>query len=923
MCSGALIFSASLPAQAAVFNIANGDVAALKNAIVTSNSNNEGDVISLAVGGSYVLTAVDNSTRGPSGLPVIVNDNNHALTFNGNDATITRDPGAPAFRIFTIYNTLGNQPYTVSMESVTISNGLGASGGGVEAFGGGIWNTGTLLLLNNCTISGNYAGAGGGINTGDGTVSLTNCTLSGNSAGEGGGIRNENPFASNRGGTVHLTNCTLSGNTISSAAGAAISNYNTLATSNLVDARVDLTGCTLNGNGIYDQSQQYYSQVTLRSCIVNQSPLHSDKLNGGGGGIFSQGYNLSNDDGSGKLTQATDQINTDPGLDPLGLQNNGGPTQTIALTFGSAAIDKGNSFGATTDQRGAVRPYDNPGIPNASGGDGTDIGAYEASQDPVQGGPFFSVATYDDHDDGLCSGADCTLREAINRANAVPGANSITFTHAGGTIALTHGELLVTDSVTINGNGNVTVSGNGASRAFDFTGGSSFLNELTIRDGRNQVLIGNPTNGGGIYNSATLHVYGCSLINNRVLGTDTLSPSSASGGAGQGGGIYNSGTLFLDASAFVQSNEASGGTGGNGNFGHGGVASGSGGAGRGGAVFNDTTGSLFITNCTFNGNVTLGGNGGSGGPFGGNGGNGNGGAIYNLGTLTITAATIDGNSGSSGTPGTGTSNGVSGLGSGGVAVALGTTTVMNSIIAGNLGSNGGGNDVDGAFVSNGYNLIGTANHSTGFGASGDQLGSDLTPLDPHLAPLQNNTFRLLRGSTALDRGKSFGLTSDQRGSPRPVDTVFANTGGGDGADIGAVEMNLLGGSDSDSDGMSDDFEVFNSFNPGDPTDATGDIDGDGMTNLQEFQAGTDPRDPGSWLRIIAVAKNGNDFLVTFNLAITGKSYRLERKGAVSDTTWGSITGVSDFTSTFVGSAQINDPGGVSIPKHFYHVRVLP
>src|SRR5207244_50106 len=36
------------------------------------------------------------------------------------------------------------------------------------------------------------------------------------------------------------------------------------------------------------------------------------------------------------------------------------------------------SFGLTTDQRGVARPFEDPNIPNASGGDGSDIGAYEA-----------------------------------------------------------------------------------------------------------------------------------------------------------------------------------------------------------------------------------------------------------------------------------------------------------------------------------------------------------------------------------------------------------------------------------------------------------------------------------------------------------------------------------------------------------------
>ena len=69
-------------------------------------------------------------------------------------------------------------------------------------------------------------------------------------------------------------------------------------------------------------------------------------------------------------------------LDPAGLQNNGGPTQTIALQPGSPAIDQGKrdtilSFATDIDQRGLIRPYDFASIINATGGDASDIGAFE------------------------------------------------------------------------------------------------------------------------------------------------------------------------------------------------------------------------------------------------------------------------------------------------------------------------------------------------------------------------------------------------------------------------------------------------------------------------------------------------------------------------------------------------------------------
>ena len=47
--------------------------------------------------------------------------------------------------------------------------------------------------------------------------------------------------------------------------------------------------------------------------------------------------------------------------------------------------------------------------------------------------------------------------------------------------------------------------------------------------------------------------------------------------------------------------------------------------------------------------------------------------------------------------------------------------------------------------------------------------------------------------------------------------------------------------DSDGDGMSDDWEKKHGLNPNDPSDASGDLNGDGYTNIEEFINGTDPR----------------------------------------------------------------------------------
>jgi hypothetical protein len=80
---------------------------------------------------------------------------------------------------------------------------------------------------------------------------------------------------------------------------------------------------------------------------------------GNQGTIFSDGYNLSNDNAAGYLTAAGDQINTDPRLGPL--QNNGGSTFTHALMGGQPGHQCGQpelqsqQFSAAADLR-STRP---------------------------------------------------------------------------------------------------------------------------------------------------------------------------------------------------------------------------------------------------------------------------------------------------------------------------------------------------------------------------------------------------------------------------------------------------------------------------------------------------------------------------------------------------------------------------------------
>jgi hypothetical protein len=241
------------------------------------------------------------------------------------------------------------------------------------AFGGGIYNIGALTI-NKTTLSENLASAtdwravGGGIYN-VGTLTINNSTISGNSVsvGDGGGIFN--------GGTATINNSTISGNTArcssrcGGAAGGGISNDGTLAINNST-----LTGNSAKGIGgsIYTYSE---GTAILQNTIVANSPSGGNC----GGSVSSKGYNLSSD-ATCNFTSTGDLNNTDPMLGPL--QYNGGPTQTMALPSGSPAVDAGNPSGCT-DGLGHLLTTDQRGKPRHDTEDsgGCDMGAYERQSD--------------------------------------------------------------------------------------------------------------------------------------------------------------------------------------------------------------------------------------------------------------------------------------------------------------------------------------------------------------------------------------------------------------------------------------------------------------------------------------------------------------------------------------------------------------
>jgi hypothetical protein len=255
----------------------------------------------------------------------------------------------------------------------------------------------------------------------------------------------------------------------------------------------------------------------------------------------------------------------------------------------------------------------------------------------------------------------------------------------------------------------------------------------------------------------------------------------------------NYGTVSLYASTCADNNAMGGGgmleSGGDGAFG---------GFAAGGAVANQ--GYLSLSNCTFSGNHAIGGN-----TFD-HGGHAAGGALWTAGTnayANVSSCTISNNDCVGGHGGAGHFDQPGDAHGGGVftEMELIQFPMKNTIIAGNQAvavredSAVSGNDVLGAVDSQGFNLIGDARDSSRWVAA-DLIGPvGNEPVDARLGPLRDNggatpTMALLPDSPALDRGFLGGVDLiDQRGFPRPVNiAATANHPGGDGADIGAFEV---------------------------------------------------------------------------------------------------------------------------------------
>jgi hypothetical protein len=342
-----------------------------------------------------------------------------------------------------VFNNNGG---TMTLNNCVVSNNTAGNAGGVQnqgmhvtlnncqivnntanGFGGGISNllSGVLMDINNCLIANNttqvYDGAGiynqGTINLADSTVTGNNAhhyggaiinqdagilnvvrsTLDDNTAGVGGG------GIFNTSSTLNVSDSTIANNTAVSTLAPTASNVTGGGGINATAfAHVTITNSTIAGNstgwgggGVALTRPANGCFISLFDTIVANNSA-GDHGPDAAGAMTSPGHNLIGQTDASTGWGASDLTGTsgaplDPVLGPL--QDNGGPTFTMAILPGSPALDAGDNTGAPdTDQRGLTRVV--AGV--------IDIGAFEAqigdvtqfaiiAPSSVNSGDFFDV----------------------------------------------------------------------------------------------------------------------------------------------------------------------------------------------------------------------------------------------------------------------------------------------------------------------------------------------------------------------------------------------------------------------------------------------------------------------------------------------------------------------------------------------------
>jgi hypothetical protein len=386
------------PALAATIPV--GGACTLVDAITAANADTAtggcpagsgADTIMLPAGSTQTLTEVNNSTYGPTGLPVI----RSVITIAGQGSTIARESSAPEFRLVAL-DSVGD----LTLQETTVSGGRSSSvnGGGVANYGGtltltnstisgnsargfsgsdggGVWNSGTVTMTSS-TITGNsihYSSGGGVWNSG--TFTLTNSTISGNYGGGSSGGGNGGGVWNDYGGTLTLTNSTIADNSVGiDGYNGGVSNFGTLTVLNSTIAGngahcgtggvsnagiFTLTNSTISGNsrGGCGNSGGVWNDYGGTLTVTNSTVAGNEAPSGGG---------VSN---GGTLTLTNSTISGNTASSGGGVRNDG----TLTLTNSTISGNRAFGDGGGVVNRGTLIITNSTLTGNSTAGSGGDV----------------------------------------------------------------------------------------------------------------------------------------------------------------------------------------------------------------------------------------------------------------------------------------------------------------------------------------------------------------------------------------------------------------------------------------------------------------------------------------------------------------------------------------------------------------------
>lgn len=290
-----------------------------------------------------------------------------------NNLATTDDPNGTGNGGGGIYlNSAGNNRGNAIVTASTISDNESS------IQGGGVFSAGIPLDISHTTINNNKARYTGGglVLQGNTPADITNSTIAFNyavdtatsAATKGGGIHLT--------GRANLTSTTIAGNF--STTGQQINVQNNATSPGATKPQITLTNTIVSHDGVVLGAS--LASIAANNCAqgdlvantndVTPIPAPTNATQFAASYIQSRTYNLDsgNSCAFGAQTTFNDQINTDPVTDPNGLQNNGGPTPTLAIDAStSPAVNKRGSDGCPSrDQRYYIRSGE------------CDKGAYEA-----------------------------------------------------------------------------------------------------------------------------------------------------------------------------------------------------------------------------------------------------------------------------------------------------------------------------------------------------------------------------------------------------------------------------------------------------------------------------------------------------------------------------------------------------------------